>query len=73
MDELASVTVVGSEPEAELICAILRDAGIKCMHRVTNAGSGAADGIALGGPREVIVRSDDLERAREVIRTQREG
>ena len=71
VDELAVMEVVGSEPEAELICSILRDAGILCMQRITNAGSGAADGLAIGGPREIIVRSEQLARAREVMREQR--
>ena len=57
--------VVGSEPEAELVCSILRDAGIQCMQRITNAGSGAMDEMAIGGPREIIVRADQQERVRE--------
>ena len=63
--------VVGSEPEAELVCSILRDAGIRCMQRITNTGSGAMDGMAVGGTREIVVRTDQLARAREVIREQR--
>jgi len=63
--------VVGSEPEAELVCSILRDAGIQCMQRITNAGSGAMDGMAIGGPREIVVRSVELDRARDVVRAQR--
>ena len=63
--------VVYSEPEAELVCSILRDAGIQCMQRITDAGSGAMDGIATGGPREIIVRAEQLDRAREVMREQR--
>jgi len=63
--------VVGSEPEAELVCSILRDAGIQCMQRITNAGSGAMDGMAVGGPREIVVRREELARARDVMRAQR--
>lgn len=65
--------VVGSEPEALLVCSILRDAGIQCMDRVTNIGSGAMDGLTMGGPREIIVRRDELERARRVVEEQRGG
>jgi hypothetical protein len=68
MDELVVVEVVASEPEAELLCSLLRSAGIRCTHRVTNVGAGAADGLAVGGPQEVLVRREDLERAREVLR-----
>jgi len=73
VDDLAVMEVVGSEPEAELICSILRDAGIRCMQRITNAGSGASDGIAVGGSREIVVRADELAVARELIREQKSG
>ena len=63
--------VVGSQPEAELVCSILRDAGIRGMNRITNIGAGAMDGMAVGGPREIVVRHDELDRAREVVRAQR--
>jgi hypothetical protein len=56
MDELVVVEVVATEPEAELLCSLLRSAGIECTYRVTNLGAGAADGLAVGGPQEVIVR-----------------
>ncbi|MGH3084570.1 MAG: putative signal transducing protein [Gaiellaceae bacterium] len=67
MDELVVVEVVASEPEAELLCSLLRSAGIRCTYRVTNVGAGAADGLAVGGPQEVVVRAEDVESAREVL------
>ena len=67
MDELVVVEVVVSEPEAELLCSLLRSAGIRCTYRVTNVGAGAADGLAVGGPQEVVVRAEDVESAREVL------
>jgi hypothetical protein len=73
MSDLAVMEVVGSEPEALLVCSILRDAGIQCMQRVTNLGSGAMDGLAIGGPREIVVHRDQLELARRVIDEQRNG
>jgi hypothetical protein len=69
MGELVVVEVVASEPEAELLCSLLRSAGIRCTYRVTNVGAGAADGLAVGGPQEVVVRAEDVESAREVLRT----
>jgi Putative prokaryotic signal transducing protein len=69
MDELVVAEVVGTEPEAELVCSLLRSAGIRCTSRVTNLGAGASDGLSVGGPHEVIVRQEDLESAREVLRT----
>jgi len=73
MSDLAVIEVVRSELEAILVCAILRDAGVPCMHRVTNHGSGAMDGLTTGGPRAIVVRPEDLDLARRVISEQREG
>jgi hypothetical protein len=73
VSDLAVIDVVGSELEAVLVCAILRDAGVPCMHRVTNLGSGAMDGLTTGGPRAIVVRPEHLELARRVIREQRDG
>jgi hypothetical protein len=67
MDELVVVEVVATEPEAELLCSLLRSAGIECTYRVTNLGAGAADGLAVGGPQEVVVRAEDVESARDVL------
>jgi hypothetical protein len=68
MDELVVVEVVATEPEAELLCSLLRSAGVRCTRRQTNFGAGATDGLPVGGPQEVIVRLQDLESARDVLR-----
>ena len=60
MDELVVVEVAGSEPEAELLCSLLRSAGISCTRRQTNYGAGASDGMPIGGPQEVIVRAEEI-------------
>jgi Putative prokaryotic signal transducing protein len=67
MDKLVVVEVAGTEPEAELLCGLLRSAGIGCTHRQTNYAAGASDGMPVGGPQEVIVRAEDLESARAVL------
>jgi len=67
MDELVVVEVVSSEPQAALLCSLLRDSGIACTYRLTNRGAGAADGLSVGGPQEVVVRSEDLESARNIL------
>jgi hypothetical protein len=67
MDELVVADVVVTEPEAELLCSLLRNAGIECTYRLSNYGAGASDGMPSGGPQEVIVRSEDLDSAREVL------
>ncbi len=70
MDELVVVEVVATEPEAELLCSLLRSVGINCTYRLSNYGAGASDGMPTGGPQEVIVRAEDLASAREVLRQQ---
>ena len=67
MDEPVVAKVVGSEPEAELLCSLLRSAGIECDARQTNVGAGAADGMP-GGPYELLVSPRDLEDARDLLR-----
>ena len=67
MDELVVVEVVSTEAEAELLCSLLRNEGIRCTYRVSNYGAGTGDGLAVGGPQEVIVRSADLAAAREIL------
>jgi hypothetical protein len=67
-DGLAVLEVVGSEAEAELLCSLLSTAGIRSMHRLTNRGAAAFEGLAVGGPHEVVVRTTDLESARKVLR-----
>jgi hypothetical protein len=68
MDEEVGVTVVGSEPEAELVCQLLRTENIACYFRPTSFAAGAGDGlVSLGSPREIVVRAEDAERARELL------
>jgi Putative prokaryotic signal transducing protein len=68
MDEEVAVTVVGSEPEAELACSLLRTENIVCYHRPTSYAAGAGDGLASSGaPREIVVRETDAKRARQLL------
>ena len=55
MDDYVTVEVVKTESEAELLCSLLRSAGLTCMHRVTNRGAGAFDGLSVGGPHEIVL------------------
>ena len=67
-DELKVLDVVATEQEAEVICGLLRSAGIACLTRQTNVGAGASDGMTVAGPYEVVVRAKNLEAAREIVR-----
>ena len=63
MDDWVVIEVASSEPEAELLCSVLRGAGIECLTRVTNTGAGAGDGLALGA-HDIMVGPQD---AREIL------
>ena len=65
--QLVRIAIVPSEPEADLLCGLLRTEGIRCMRRVTDVGAGALDGVAPIGSREVLVSAEDEERARELL------
>ena len=56
------LTKVSTEQEAEMICGLLRTAGILCDHRPTQLGE------SLGGAvHEVLVRPEDLEDAQAML------
>jgi hypothetical protein len=68
VDEEIPVTVVGSQPEAEMACQMLQNEGIPCYHRPTSFAAGAGDGlVSLGSPREIVVRAQDAARARQLL------
>jgi hypothetical protein len=60
------VKVVGTEPDAELLCSLLRSWSIECAPRQTNRGAGAADGMS-GSPYELVVRPQDMDDARDIL------
>jgi hypothetical protein len=68
-DELVVAGVATTEPVAAVACGLLRSAGFWCSSRVTNFGAGASDGLSVGGPHEILVRREDLEQARQILRT----
>lgn len=69
MDEPVRLMIASNEPEAEIVCGLLRERGIRCSHRITNIGFGAGGEVANSGsgPREVLVRSSELEAARAAV------
>jgi Putative prokaryotic signal transducing protein len=71
VSELAVLQVVGSEPEAEIILALLRTEGIPAIAQKTNYAVGLADASASSaGPREILVHAENLTRAREILEQQ---
>ena len=61
------LTVVASEGEAEVVCGMLRAAGIRSGYRATDTTGAVGAARMLGGWREVLVDEADLERARELV------
>ena len=71
MAELALLQVVGSEPEADVIIGLLRSEGIEAIAQKPNYAVGIAGAAASdAGPREILVREENLARAREVLENQ---
>jgi hypothetical protein len=63
---VVTLTVVENEPEAEVVCGLLRSSGIKCFHRTTEMSSSAYGAMS---PTEVVVDEADLARAQQVLET----
>jgi Putative prokaryotic signal transducing protein len=61
------LTVVGNDVEAEVVCGLLRGAGIACNHRPSAASGGPWEALGTGGPREVLVAPEDLEAAQRIL------
>jgi hypothetical protein len=66
-DQGVPVTTVSDEVEAEVVCGLLRSAGIECGHRITDEMDSPLHGIASDGPREILVHEPDLETARALL------
>jgi hypothetical protein len=66
-DEGVVVTVVPGETEAEIVCGLLRSAGLKCGYRDTQAIDSPIEEFIASGPREILVRPEDLETARQLL------
>jgi Putative prokaryotic signal transducing protein len=61
------LTVVSGETEADVVCGLLRSAGIDCAYRDTEAIDSPLEEFTASGPREILVRESDLEAARELL------
>jgi hypothetical protein len=66
-DEGVVLTVVSGEPEADVVCGLLRSAGIDCAYRDTEAIDSSLEEFTAAGPREILVRASNLDAARELI------
>jgi hypothetical protein len=65
-EEVVVLTVVSGEQEAEIVCGLLRSAGLKCGYRDTEAITPMED-FTPSGPREVLVAAADVDEAKSVL------
>ncbi len=66
-DGTVVLKVVSGQSEAEVVCGLLRSAGIECAYRDTDAVDSSLEDFMAAGAREVIVRASDLEAAKELV------
>jgi Putative prokaryotic signal transducing protein len=66
-DAAVVVKVVASETEADIVCQLLRTAGIECGYRDTEAIDLSLEEFTAAGPREILVHPSDLEAARAAL------
>ena len=64
------VKVVSGESEAQVVCGLLRSAGIECGYRDTERIDSSLEDFTAAGPREILVHPSDLEAARELLAAQ---
>jgi Putative prokaryotic signal transducing protein len=65
--EAVVLMVVPTEGEADIVCGLLQTNGIDCSYRDTEAIESPIEDFTAAGPREILVREEDLEAARELI------
>jgi len=66
-EEGVVLKVVSGETEAEMVCGLLRSAGIKCGYRDTAAIDSTLEDFMAAGPREVLVHESDLAAAQALL------
>lgn len=66
--DLVVADVASSQAEAELMLSVLSAEGIECMYRGTNRTFAIGDGLSNWGPQEILVRTEDEQAARQLLR-----
>ena len=66
-DSPVVVKVVSGESEAQVVCGLLRSAGIECGYRDTEAIDSPLEDFMAAGSREILVHQADLEDAKELL------
>lgn len=71
-DEGVVLTVVSGAPEADILCGLLRSAGIECAYRDTDEIESPIEDFIAAGPVEVLVPESELDAAREILAASKE-
>lgn len=61
------MSVVANESEADVVCGLLRSAGIECAYRETEKIDSLLEDFTPSGPREILVRASDVDAARALL------
>ncbi len=67
MDDSVVLRVISGETEAEIVCGLLRSAGIECGYRDTEAIDSSLEEFTAAGQREILVHGTDLEAASALL------
>jgi hypothetical protein len=65
--ETVRLIEVADGMEAEMICALLREHGVRCAYRQAGFQSVISPGAGMAGRQEVLVAQEDLKRAHEIL------
>lgn len=66
-DDTVVVKVVSGESEAQVVCGLLRSAGLECAYRDTDAIDSSLEDFMPSGAREILVHRADLEAAKALL------
>ena len=66
-DEETVVSVVETETEAQIVIGLLRSEGIDAYYRDTEAIDSPLEDFTAAGAREIVVRAEDAEAAKELL------
>ena len=69
-DGAVVLKVVSGVSEAEVVCGLLRSAGIECAHRDTDAIDSPLEDFIAVGAQEILVHESDLTAAKELLAAQ---
>jgi hypothetical protein len=64
---LVTLTVVGSDLEAEMLCGELRVNGIECSYEKAGMGQALGSAVTASGPTAVLVEEQQLEEAQKLL------